>query len=87
MHAAVKCCLPQVLDLILKRNPMLSYPEDVTGRTPLEVVEDAYLAERFANSPTWPELEDQDWPRGHWISIVDRVPKSFVKQKKDKRSA
>jgi hypothetical protein len=51
VHQAVKFQLFECLKLMLARRPDLLYRENSTGRTPAEMAEDAYIAERVKDVP------------------------------------
>ncbi|KAF2503033.1 ankyrin repeat protein [Lophium mytilinum] len=69
VHMATRLQLHDCLKLMLERRPDLLYRENATGRTPAEMAEDAYIAERVKNVPQFEKVN---------TSIVDRPQESFV---------
>lgn len=52
LHQAVKEYRFRAVELLLKHKPELLYRENATGRTPLDLAEDALLAQTFSNPPS-----------------------------------
>ncbi|KAF2817234.1 ankyrin repeat protein [Mytilinidion resinicola] len=74
VHMATKLQLHDSLKLMLERRPDLLYRENATGRTPAEMAEDAYIAERVKDVPQFHKNN---------TSITDRSQESFVEGAED----
>lgn len=71
LHWAVKNKHSKYITAILARRPDLLYHENSVGRTPLEMAEDACLADRVRDAPALPTRSRH--------SITDRPTESFAK--------
>ncbi|OCK80768.1 ankyrin repeat protein [Lepidopterella palustris CBS 459.81] len=72
LHQLVKMQAEESMKMMLERRPDLMYRENATGRTPAEMAEDAYVAERVKDVPSLPV-----WSVS---GVVGRTPESFVEE-------
>jgi hypothetical protein len=64
---------------LLSRNPTLLYRENATGRTPLEMSRDMYIASRVANPPDLTSGYQRYYPGQHdYSSIINRPASDFL---------
>lgn len=71
VHRAIRFQLFDSLRAMLERRSDLLYHENATGRTPAEMAEDVYLAERVNEPPSLPNYSN--------YSILNQSSESFVK--------
>ncbi|KAK4993009.1 hypothetical protein LTR50_000715 [Elasticomyces elasticus] len=91
LHVAVRFGMPKLVDVILQHDPTLLLKENATGRTPLELAEDAHLGQFFADAPSLPDKYIGRYKFGCYetrpfSSIVDRSSESFVEYPKEERN-
>ncbi|EAW09002.1 ankyrin repeat protein [Aspergillus clavatus NRRL 1] len=82
IHDAVRCGVPQTLELLVKRRPDLLHRENASGTTPAELAEAAWVAEVTSNPPNHERSNHNlfsSWSRDRYSeSLVRRKPDSFV---------
>ncbi len=89
LHAAVRYKADGVLNTMLECRPELLFRENATGRTSLEMAEDAYLSTEIFNDPPILPGADRRWNqrgdnRYFWRDTtrpLEKGPKSFVTER------
>lgn len=74
LHTLVTLNKPNLMRILLDRDPMLLYRENATGRTPAEVAYDDYMAPKLQ-----PEKQVMKTWRTSPQSVVNKNPEGFVK--------
>jgi len=67
-----------VAALLLSFNPSLLYRENSTGRTPLEMSQDAFIASRVSEPPSLDSNYSYRRQSSDYNSIVSRSPDTFI---------
>ncbi|KAK4999248.1 hypothetical protein LTR66_001674 [Elasticomyces elasticus] len=91
LHVAIRFGMPKLVDVILQHDPALLLKENATGRTPLEVAEDAHLGQFFADPPSLPGRYCARYKFGCYqtspvSNIQNRSSESFVEDPKEERN-
>ena len=90
LHAAVRYGAAPELRAMLNCRPELLFRENATGRTPYEMAQESYLSNDVFNDPPTIDTPSGYSPRhrrnryGEHRGILDRNPKTFTEEGKDK---
>ncbi|KAF2202189.1 ankyrin repeat protein [Delitschia confertaspora ATCC 74209] len=79
IHAAVQHQQLNLLKLMLEHRPDLLYRENATGKTAMEMAEDAYIASRVADVPILPNQFTR-------MDIREKSPNKFVEEEEESES-
>jgi len=81
---AIKQGMSTITSYLLTLNPTLLYRENATGRTPLEMSRDIYIASCASNPPSISTNNNTYYPgQNDYNSLVNRATSTFVEKEDD----